>query len=128
MRAWAAWPVSLNFWVSAPKSTLRLLELASDASTTPLPTGMATPTIDVRRNLWEVPADPNDDPPYIYVIQRLEENPQGGNVNGTAFIEWKACPLSGVILRLGILIFDGGATIPVGNGVVEASLANSNSL
>jgi len=89
---------------------------------------LATPTIDVRRNLWEVPADASDDPPYIYVIQRLEENPQGGNVNGASFVEWKAVPLSGVILRLGILIFDGGATIPTGNGVVEASLANSNSL
>lgn len=89
---------------------------------------IATPTVDVRRNLWEVPADPQDDPPYTYVTTWLEENPQGGNVNGASTVEWKLVPLSGVLLRLGVFIFDGGASAPVGAGVAETSLANSNSL
>lgn len=89
---------------------------------------IATPVVDVRRHLWEVPQQAADDPPYTYVVTWLEENPQGGNVNGASFIEWKLVPLSGVLLRLGIFIFDGGASAPAGAGVLEASLGNSNSL
>lgn len=89
---------------------------------------LTSPTIDVRRALWDVPQDPNDDPPYTYVVTHLEENPQGGNVNGATFVEWKCVPLSGVILRLGIFIFDGGGSAPVGAGVAQSSLGNSNSL
>jgi hypothetical protein len=89
---------------------------------------LTTPTIDVRRYLWEVPAAAEDDPPYTYVIQWLEEAPQGGNVNGATFVEWKLIPLSGVLLRLGVFIYDGGASLPVGNGVLETSLTASNAL
>jgi hypothetical protein len=89
---------------------------------------IATPTIDVRRMLWDVPQSENDDPPYTYVVTWLEERPQGGNVNGASFSEWKLTPLSGVLLRLGCFIFDGGASAPVGAGVLETSLTGSNAL
>lgn len=89
---------------------------------------LTTPTVDVRRRLWEVPADASDDPPYTYINQWLEEAPQGGNVNGTSFIEWKCIPLSGVILRAGIFVYDGGASLPVGAGVAESSLTAGNAL
>lgn len=89
---------------------------------------LATPTVDVRRGLWEVPESANDDPPYVYVTTWLEEAPQGGNINGATDFTWKAVPLSGVIMRLGVFIYDGGATAPVGAGVAESSLGNSNSL
>ncbi len=89
---------------------------------------LTSPTIDVRRFLWEVPADASDDPPYTYINQWLEETPQGGNVNGANFIEWKCIPLSGVIQRLGIFIYDGGASLPVGDGVAETSLTAGNAL
>lgn len=89
---------------------------------------LATPTVDVRRRLWEVPANAEDDPPYTYINQWLEEAPQGGNVNGTSFIEWKCIPLSGVIMRVGIFVYDGGASLPVGAGVAEGSLSAGNAL
>lgn len=89
---------------------------------------LTTPAIDVRRYLWEVPQAAEDDPPYTYVVQWLEEAPQGGPVNGATFSEWKLIPLSGVLLRLGVFIYDGGASLPVGNGVAETSLTASNAL
>lgn len=89
---------------------------------------LTTPTIDVRRFLWEVPANAEDDPPYTYINQWLEEAPQGGNVNGASFIEWKCIPLSGVIQRVGIFVYDGGASLPVGAGVAETSLTAGNAL
>src|SRR5215831_6761777 len=33
---------------------------------------LTTPTVDVRRFLWEVPANAEDDPPYTYINQWLE--------------------------------------------------------
>lgn len=89
---------------------------------------LTTPTVDIRRRLWEVPANADDDPPYTYINQWLEEAPQGGNVNGSSFIEWKCIPLSGVILRVGVFVYDGGASLPVGAGVAEGSLLAGNAL
>lgn len=84
---------------------------------------IASPVIDVRRELYEVPESDADDPPYSYVVSWLEEKPQGANVNGASFAEWKATPLSGVILRLITYITDGGTA-----GVADSKLTGSNAL
>lgn len=119
----AASPFSLDNKAAAGASGTRPYfgDVTSDVT-------LATPQVDVRRRLWEVPANAEDDPPYTYINQWLEEAPQGGNVNGTSFIEWKCIPLSGVIMRVGIFVYDGGASLPVGAGVAETSLTAGNSL
>lgn len=84
---------------------------------------IANPVIDVGRLLYEVPEAADDDPPYTYVVSWLEEKPQGANVNGASFVEWKATPLSGVLLRLIAFVNDGGTA-----GVADSKLTNSNSI
>jgi hypothetical protein len=119
----AASPFSLDNKAAAGASGTRPYfgDVTSDVTLT-------SPTVDVRRYLWEVPQDEADNPPYTYVVTWLEENFQGGNVNGATFAEWRLVPLSGVLLRLGVFIYDGGASLPVGAGVLETSLTASNAL
>lgn len=85
---------------------------------------LASPQVDVRRQLWEVPQNAADNPPYTFVVTTLEETPQSGSPNGATTAQWKATPLSGVLLRLGAYVIDG--TTPA--GVAESSLTGSNAL
>lgn len=83
---------------------------------------VASPQIDLRRFLWEVPARAEDNPPYTFVTTLLEETPQSGNPSGAQLSEWKAMPLSGIILRLACFILDGATN----QGVAESKLTGSN--
>jgi len=100
---------------------------STTAGTSPyLVTGNATatavtPAVTLMRELYEVPQNPSDDPPYTYVVRWLEQVPQIGGASAT-FTEWKATPLSGALLRVACQIFDGTA------GVAVSKLTASNSL
>lgn len=83
---------------------------------------ITTPTVDVVRNLWEVPAAPADYPPFNLVSTWIEESPQGVNTNSATKAVWQATPLTGLLVRLGAFIYDNGA------GVAVSKLGNSNSL
>ena len=83
---------------------------------------VVTPAITVMRDLYEVPENANDDPPYTYVVRWLEETPQIGGAAGSTFTEWKATPLSGVLLRTAAFVLNGTT------GLAASSLTASNAL
>lgn len=91
-----------------------------------LVTGAATvtlaPTIDIRRELFQVPVNEQDEPDLNFVVVTTESGPQGVNVNGAQNAVWKATNNSGILLRLSALIIDGAALL------AESKLTNSNSL
>lgn len=94
-----------------------------------LVTGNATvtltnPTVELIRDLYSVPASQADYPPFQLVSTWIEEAPQGVNVNGASSFQWMATPLSGLLARLIVFIYDGGSN----NGVAASKLAQSNAL
>ncbi len=83
---------------------------------------LVSPTIDVRRELYQVPVKPEDEPDLNWVVQTTESAPQGVNVNGATGAVWKATNNSGILVRLSAYIQDGGA------GIAESKLSASNAL
>ena len=83
---------------------------------------IVTPSVQIMRNLYEVPENANDDPPYTYVVRWLEETPQIGGVVNATFSEWKATPLSGVLLRAAMYATNGTT------GIAQSALTASNAL
>lgn len=83
---------------------------------------LTTPAVTAVRELYEVPENPQDDPPYTYVVRWLENQPQIGGVSGATFTEWKATPLSGALLRVYCQILDGA------QGIAASKLTASNAL
>ena len=69
----------------------------------------ATPTVDVRRVVWQTPQSEKDDPNYNYIIQVQEDQPQGTNANSATTQQYKFVANSGVLLRMACAIVDGGA-------------------
>jgi len=95
-----------------------------------LTTGAATATlasgsgIEIIRNMWEVPTDPANLPPFNLVSTWIEEAPQGASVNGATAFQWQATPLIGLLVRLGVYIYDGTTN----QGIASNLLTPSNSL
>ncbi len=89
---------------------------------------LASPTIDLVRDMYEVPANPQDMPyagwKQIFVPTWIEESPQGVNVNGATTYAWKATPVAGLLARLLLYVFDGGTS----QGIATSSLTNANAL
>lgn len=83
---------------------------------------LATPTIDVRREVFQTPQNEKDDPNYNYIIQTQEDLPQGANANSATVQQYKFVANSGVLLRMAVAVIDSGAA------VAESKLANVNSL
>ncbi len=83
---------------------------------------LASPTLDVRREVWQTPQNEKDDPNYNYIIQVQEDVPQGANANSATVQQYKFVANSGVLLRMACAILDSGAA------VAESKLANVNSL
>lgn len=83
---------------------------------------LGSPTIDVRRELFQVPVQEQDEPDLNFVVVTTESGPQGVNVNGASNAVWKATNNSGILLRLSALIVDGAALL------AESKLTNANSL
>lgn len=83
---------------------------------------LATPTLEVVRDLWEVPANPADYPPFQFVSSWSEETPQGGSVVGATQVTWKATPLSGILVRVIGYIHDGGTNV----GIAPSNLTAPN--
>lgn len=104
------------------------------ASTTPtaepyLITGNATvtvptPTLEVVRDLWEVPANQADYPVFDFVSSWTEETPQGASVVGATQVTWQATPLSGILVRVGGYILDGSTN----KGIASGSLSAGNAI
>lgn len=94
-----------------------------------LTTGAATvtltsPTFELHRELWEVPADAKDYPPFQFVSTWLEDSPQGVNVNGASKFQHLVPPLSGLLTRYGVYIYDGATN----QGVSAAKMTGANAL
>ncbi len=89
---------------------------------------LATPTIDLMRSMYQVPANPADMPyagwQQIFVPTWTEQTPQGASVNGASTFSWKQTPVSGLLTRLLVYVFDGGT----GTGVASSSLSANNAL
>lgn len=85
---------------------------------------VANPTFEVIRNLWQVPASKQDFPAFNLVNTVIEEAPQGVNVNGATAFQWLATPLAGLLVRLGVFIFDGTTN----TGVAASNMTASNAL
>jgi hypothetical protein len=85
---------------------------------------LASPTVEFVRNMWEVPINAEDLPPFELVSTVVQESPQGSAVGGATRITWQATPLSGLLVRLGIYIFNG----TTGTGVASALLNTNNAL
>lgn len=82
---------------------------------------IATPTIDVRRNAWQTPAQQADNPDYSFVVATLEDYPQG-TVNGASTITYQYIVNSGLLLRTALICVDGGSAL------AESKMTNANSL
>ncbi len=94
-----------------------------------LTTGNATATIanmaiEIYRDLYAVPANPQDAPVYNAVSTWIEESPQGASVASATSLKWLASPLSGLLARLLIFVWD--SSIP--NGVAASNLSASNAI
>lgn len=85
---------------------------------------LTSPQIDVMRTMYQVPASPSDFPPFQFVSTWIEEAPQGASIGGSTGFTWQATPLSGLLARIGLFIFDSTAAA----GVANATLNLSNSL
>ena len=84
---------------------------------------LATPTLEVVRDLWEVPADQANYPPFNFVSSWSEETFQTSVVGATQ-LNWKATPLSGILVRVIGYILD-GATLA---GALTSTLTASNAV
>lgn len=93
----------------------------SGGATSPTAT-MATPQVEIYRNLWEVPADPRNLPVFNLVSTWFEDVPQGASVLGATTIKYQVQPLSGLLVRLYAFIFDGTTS----KGVAQSSGTGSN--
>jgi hypothetical protein len=82
------------------------------------------PQIDVMRTMYQVPANASDFPPFQFVSTMIEEAPQGASIGSATSFTWQATPLSGLLARIGLFIFDSNASA----GVANATLNLSNSL
>lgn len=85
---------------------------------------LTTPTAELIRELYTVPDSQANYPPFQLVSTWIEEQPQGATVNGASSFQWLATPLSGLLARLIVYIYDG----TTGNGVAASKLSFSNSL
>lgn len=85
---------------------------------------LTNPGIEFIRELWQVPASQSDFPPFQVVSSWIEEQPQGSNVNGATSFSWLMTPLSGILVRLGVYIYDGAQN----GGVLASNLTASNAL
>lgn len=86
---------------------------------------LASPTFDIVRELWQVPASETDYPPFNLVSSWIEESPQGANPSGASSVVWQMTPLSGILARLGVYVYDSGNS---NNGVAASNLTASNAL
>lgn len=85
---------------------------------------LTTPTTELIRELYTVPDSQANYPPFQLVSTWIEEQPQGASVSGASSFTWQATPLSGLLARLILFIYDG----TTGNGVAASKLSFSNSL
>ncbi len=98
-----------------------------------LATGNATytvssPVIDLVRDMFEVPASPQDMPSalgsQLFVPSWLEEAPQGITVGGASSIPWALTPNSGILVRLLAFAYDGNTS----DGIASSSLSTANAV
>lgn len=85
---------------------------------------LTTPTVELIRDLWQVPPRDADLPQFNLVSSWIEEAPQGGNVGGATAATWQATPLSGLLVRVGAYIFDSSASA----GVAATNLNTATAL
>ena len=114
---------------SATAATPYSIASATAGNSPYLVTGNATvtwtaPQFDVMRNMYQVPANSGDFPPFQFVSTWIEEQPQGASIGGASGFTWQATPLSGLLARVGLYIFDSNANA----GIADATLSLANSL
>ncbi len=85
---------------------------------------LASPTLDIVRGFWTVPADPANFPLFQYVSTWLEDVPIG-SVAGATTVKYIVPSSIGYVARLGAYVLDSNNTQ---TGYVAGTLSNSNSL
>jgi hypothetical protein len=82
---------------------------------------IATPTVDVIRDLWSVPDNEKDTPLFNVASTWVEETPQTFT---TTRFQWNAPSLIGLIVRLGAFVFNS----TTGAGIAAGSMTASNAI
>lgn len=85
---------------------------------------LTSPTFELIRELYSVPAAQQDFPPFNLVSTWIEEQPQGASVGGASQFQWMATPLSGLLARVILYVFDSNTS----TGVAASLLGASNAL
>lgn len=85
---------------------------------------IASPSFEPIRTLWQVPNSEQDYPPFNLVSAWIEEQPQGAVVAGATQVNWLMTPLSGILCRIAMYIYDNNNS----NGVAASNLAASNAI
>ena len=124
-----AMQLGLNYTLNSASSAAPYNIFSTAIGAAPyLVTGNATatwsPTLDVMRTMYQVPASPQNFPPFQFVSTFIEEAPQGASIASATSFTWQATPLSGLLARIGLYIYDNNNS----SGVANATLAGSNAL
>ena len=82
---------------------------------------LANPTVDVVRNLWDTPVDPNDRPPTTFINTIIEDTFQQ-NVGSASALKYAFAPLSGYVARVLAYVNDSST----GLGVSPTLMLNTN--
>lgn len=82
---------------------------------------IATPSVDVVRDLWSVPDNEKDTPLFNVASTWVEETPQTFT---TTRFQWNAPSLIGLIVRLGCFVFNS----TTGAGIAAGSMTASNAI
>lgn len=83
-----------------------------------------TPTVELWRDIWQIPLNEQDYPPFSLVNQWIEETPQGASVASATTATWQATPLSGLLARVIVFVLDGATN----TGVAGSKMTQSNAL
>lgn len=125
-----AMQLALNYTLNSATAGSPYNIFSATAGVSPyLVTGNATstwtaPQLDIERTLYQVPAKEADFPPFQFVSTWIEEQPQGASIGGATTFSWQATPLSGLLARIGLFIFDSS----VNAGIANSNLTASNAL
>jgi hypothetical protein len=123
-----AMQLALSYIINSATAATPYSIASTAAATAPyLVTGAATvtwaPTLDVVRTMYQVPANQADFPPFQFVSTFVEEAPQGASIGGATTFTWQATPLSGLLARVGLFIYDSNASAGIANATINGSNA-----
>lgn len=125
-----AMQLALNYTLNSSSSSSPYNIFSTTAGVAPyLATGNGTatwtaPQFDIARTMYQVPANASDFPPFQFVSTWIEEQPQGASIGSATTFTWQATPLSGLLARMGVYIFDSS----VNAGIANSNLTASNAL